>query len=446
MRRALGICLAAAVALAATCTEGSNETDPGGPGPEKPVAGGHVVVGVLGEPPTFDPYAPEATDLTRALVRPVYPSLFRVEPDGTIVPDLAADIEVLGGRARVRLKPARWSDGRAISARDVVATVVRAIPPSGFARVRSARVLSRRMVELRGPVRAWKSILARAAFVLPGGNPSEAGGVFGGPYSIRKIVPGLKTVYIRNRQWKEAVYLPRVTVTYVTSTLMMVRLLEDGRLDAAAVPSSVNLDERLDDIGLQSHSGFGYETIVLDFAASGLTRAERVGIVGRIPTRLMAEGLIRDDGRATRSLNPTPKSAAGPFGREFGSGARPERTVLLLAPSGDELLQLIQRVLDARLDERGVNFDLVRVVPSDLYGGTAPVAGVEILRIAGGPGARSSSASRRTLDRYPLFQVETVMAWRSGLHGIEVNPTLEGPLHGVEGWWWTDGDRPGPGL
>jgi hypothetical protein len=120
--------------------------------------------------------------------------------------------------------------------------------------------------------------------------------------------------------------------------------------------------------------------------------------------------------------------------------------VLLLAPSGDELLQLIQRVVDARLDERGVDFDLVRILPSDLYGGTAPVAGVEILRVAGGPGARSSRAARQTLNRYPLFQVETVMAWRPGLHGIEVNPTLEGPLHGIEGWWWTDGSRPGPGL
>jgi hypothetical protein len=449
VHREVCICLAASVFLAvAACTDDTNggAKEPARPRSEEPIAGGNAVVGVLGEPPTLDPYAPDATDLTRALVRPVYPSLFRVGPNGAIVPDLATDMNAFRGRAVVRLAPRRWSNGRGITARDVVATVLRAIPPSGFARVRSARAVSRRIVQLRGPVQNWRATLASSAFVLPGGRPSEPGGAFGGPYVIRKVVPGLEVVYARNPQWEQAPYLRRLTVTYVTSLLMMTRLLEDGRLDAAAIPSSVNLDERLEEMGLNYDSALGYETVVLDFSSSGLSRAERAGIANRLPIRLMQEGLIRDDGRVARSLYPTPKSAAGPFGREFGRGAIPEGPVLLLAPSGDELLQLIQRVIDARLDERGVNFDLVRLVPSDLYGGTAPVSGVEVRRVAGGPGGDDARTSRRRLDRYPLFQVETLIAWRSGLHDIQVNPTFEGPLDGVHEWWWSTGRRSEAGL
>jgi hypothetical protein len=98
-------------------------------------------------------------------------------------------------------------------------------------------------------------------------------------------------------------------------------------------------------------------------------------------------------------------------------------------------------VIDARLDDRGVDLQLVRLAPSELYGGSSPVAGIEVLRASGGPGGRDSPAARKSLDRYPLFQVETVMAWRSGLHGIEVNPTLEGPLDNLQQWWWSNGER-----
>jgi hypothetical protein len=444
VRRVVFICLTAAVVVASACTGSDQQgTDGGDQGsePDKPVAGGHAIVGVFGEPPTFDPYAPDATDLTHALLRPVYRSLFRVGPDGAVVPDLAEDIETSGDRARVRLARARWSNGRSVTARDVVATVVRATPPSGFARVASARAIARRTIELRGPVRNWKATLARTSFVLPGGRHSEPGGVFGGPYVIRRIDPGLEVIYEPSRYWNPPSYLKRVTVRFVTNLLMMLRLLEDGRLDAAALPSSVNLEDRLRQVDLNSESALGYETVVLDFASSGLSRAERVGIVNRLPMQLMQEGLIRDDGRISRTLYPTPESAAGPYGRVPGSGVIPAGQEVMLAPAGDELLQLIQRVIDARLDRLGVTLDLVRLVPSDLYGGHSPVAGIEVLRVAGGPGGRDSRAAVQSLNRYPLFLVETVIAWRSGLHGIEVNPTFEGPLDNLHEWWWTTGAR-----
>ncbi|MGH2786643.1 MAG: ABC transporter substrate-binding protein [Actinomycetota bacterium] len=447
MRRAVGILMAAVVALVSACTDDESRRSRGNSSAPDPVSGGHAVVGVHGEPPTFDPYAPNATDLTRALVRPLYPSLFRVTPNGDIAADLADQLQGSGNRVRVRLAPARWSNGRPITARDVVASVLDATPPSGFAQVTSARVLSRQSVELRGPVRDWKATLARAAFVLPGGRASAPGGIFGGPYVLRKLVPGLKAVYVTNPRWNgEAPYLQRFTVTYVTSLLMMIRLLEDGRLDAAALPSSVNLDERLEEIGLRFAAALGYESVVLDFSSSGLARAERVAIAARVPLKLMQEGLIRDDGRISRTLFPTPESAGGGFGGDLGAGTRPGDAPLLLAPAGDELLQLIQRVIDARLDGRGVDVDLVRIVPSELYGGAAPVAGIQVVRAGGGPGAKDPRGALRTLDRYPLFQVETVTAWRPGLRGVVVNPTTEGPLHNVHRWWWAEGRRPGPGL
>ena len=141
------------------CTPDPESSDP----PDAvatPPSGGVVDLGVVGEPATLDPYGRDASDLTYALVRPVFPMPFRLLPNGNVEADLAARLDDVPGGARLELRKAKWSNGRPITARDVVASIERATVPSGFADVDSATARSRRVVMLRGDVDRWPETLA----------------------------------------------------------------------------------------------------------------------------------------------------------------------------------------------------------------------------------------------------------------------------------------------
>jgi ABC-type transport system substrate-binding protein len=401
--------------------------------------GGAVVFGVLGAPPTLDPYAPRSTDLTLFLARPLYPSLFRVDPDGSISAELASSLEAVPGGVRVTLARWSWSNGRSVTARDVVASVQRAKRPSGFASLRARRV-EPRTVELRGPTADWRRALATAAFVLPGGRAQSARGVFGGPFVLTKHVPGLKATLTPNEQWVgEQPYLERVTVHFISSLEVLMELLERNRLDAALVPSSINVDERLRERGIAVSSALGWETIRLDFRTSRLTLGVRTEMAAGINRAAIEAGLIRDDGRLTNLLHPGPadRAARGPFADLSGPRARSPGEILVSAPAGDELLGLIQRMMQAQLRRRGLDLELAVAEADAFYGGgDGNPGGVAIKRVAGVPGTPNGRASVRTLDQFPLFHVETVLARDPRLRNVVINPTIEGPLWNAERWWW----------
>lgn len=423
------------LAAVAACTGDAEQRAPQS-ATQGPRRGGTVVFGVLGAPPTLDPYSPRATDVTFFLARPLYPSLYRFGPDGGVASELASSLEVISGGVRVSLARWRWSNGRHVTARDVVASVRRARPPSGFAPLRARRV-GQRTVELLGAARNWRRALASAAFVLPRGRPRR---VFGGPFALMKHVQGLEATFTPNAQWAgEAPYLGRVTVQFVSSLEQLIQLLEQGRLDAALLPSSVNLDERMHTRGIEVTAALGWERIVLDFRGAGLEQHERMAIAAAVKRTVIERGLIRDDGRVANRLDPAPggRGADGPYGRVPHTGAPPDGSILLSAPAGDELLGLIQRMIQLHLARRRIKADVALVDPVALYGGgPGNPEGVAVLRLAGAPRASGGATTVRPLQRWPLFHVETVVAADPRLRNIEVNPTREGPLWNAERWWW----------
>jgi len=426
------------VSVAGGCT-GDAEDGPSPSPTRAPRPGGSVVFGVLGAPPTLDPYALPATDLTFFLARPLYPSLFRFGPDGSISAELASSLRVVRGGVRVTLARRSWSNGRPVTARDVVASVQRAKRPSGFAGLR-ARTVDPLTVELQGLTTGWRRALATAAFVLPGGRGQPARGVFGGPFVLAKHVPGLKATYTPNEQWAGAEpHLERLTVQFISSLDVLMELLERERLDAALVPSSINLDERLHERGIDTSSALGWETVRLDFSASRLPPGVRTAMAAGINRTAIEEGLIRDDGRLTNLLHPGPAdpAARGPFADLPGPRARPRGEILVSVPAGDELLELIQRMMQAQLGKSGLDLELA-VAPADAVysGGEGDPGGVVIKRVAGAPGTPNRRASPRALDQFPLFQVETVVARDPRLQNLVINPTIEGPLWNAERWWW----------
>jgi Bacterial extracellular solute-binding proteins, family 5 Middle len=394
------------------------------------------VFGVVGSPATLDPYSPIASDLTRELAAPVYPSLYRFDPMGRPHEYLARSMAPIHGGVRVTLRAARWSDGRPVTAADVVRTVRRATPPSGFSRVTSARAAGPRVVELHGTVSDWPQALATAAYVLPGGKPQR---VSAGPLTIRSFTPGLQLVFTRNGQWWGRSYLAAVKVVFVQSLEVLLALLQNGRLDVAAPPSSVNIRDRLRARGLNHSGALGWESIQLRFYGPELSARQRRALAASIRRRMLMTGLIREEGRTANTLHPGPgpRGADGPWSRWPTSTTRIARRIELSVPVGDELLELMQRVLQREMAHVAPDLELVAIDPETFYGRWRldnPTQ-VALRRGAGAPGVRGDRDAYLRAAAFPLFQVETLLAWRDSVHGLRANPTFQGPLWNVEAWF-----------
>lgn len=406
-------------------------------GGTSPVTGGRLVFGVIGEPSTLDPYSPKATDLTYALVRPIYPSLYRFRPDGTTVPQLAASLTEVGRGVRIRLVQTSWSDGRPITARDVAASVRRAPPLSGLARIDRIRIVGPRTFDLYGGVAAWERTLATLAFVLPDGRARR---VSGGPFVLRRYRRGFEIVYERNEQWiSEPAHLDRITVRFVERTSILLQLLRRGELDAAAPLSTVNLEERLDTFGMNHADALGWERIYLDFEGAPFAQSQRRWIVQTVNRASLEEGLVRRDGRVSDTLHPSPgtRGADGAWRSVRGAIKPPSDRVQLAAPTGDELIELIQRALQLQLLRADVESDLVTTDAARFYGSWEQRDPMEVAirRAAGAPGLEDRPGSGPHLNAFPLFHVETVLSWNDDIHGLVPNPTFEGPLWNAEQWW-----------
>jgi extracellular solute-binding protein (family 5) len=405
-----------------------------------PRHGGVVRIGFVGSPATLDPYSPLASDLTYALARPVYPSLYELQPDGTTRPSLARHLEHVTGGVRVFLKRTRWSDGSPIVARDVLASIRRARAPSGFARIRRARRVSQGELILGGRVGNWRRALATLAFVVPNGVPGNGHrrGVGGGPFRVGSYTPGLKLAYKPNRsgQLTDRPLLDKVIVEFVDSESVLLQLLHAGRLDAAAPPSTLNLADRLDGIDVEHDAELGWEAISLELEQS-IPRSARAAVVAVANRQALVDGLVRDDGVLSNTLHPGPNDADGAWSGDLGKRSRVTTPVRLSAPAGDELTGLLQRALQIQLTEAHVGVEPLTTSAAEFYGlwRLDDPADVAILRRAGAPGLHDGAAARRRLTALPVAQVKTYLAWRPGVHGLEVNPTFAGPLWNAESWW-----------
>jgi hypothetical protein len=432
-RRPLIALVAVGLALAG-CTEADGPSiEPGRASPAEvpPTGRGRVVVGLPGEPSTLDPYSPLASELTWEVVRPVYPSLYRLLPDGTVEPALATSIDAGRTSARVKIREAFWSDGSPITARDVVLSVRRARRPSGFALVDSVGARGPRQVVLRGRVRNWQRALATVAFVLPGGKVDRS--VAGGPLQIKSMVRGLELVYRPNRRWWGPIGIRTVVVRFTRGVEMLLALLKRRRLDVASIPSSVNLEERLDGLGVEHAAALGWDSIYLDTGGAEFSDSEAASVFASIDRKVIEEGLIRADGRITNSLDPAPGPESSKVFSAGRSGSSPTGTIQLATALGDELLEIMQKIVQAQMQSGDLEVELVSVEPTDFYGDWMIEDPTDLaLRRAGGAPGESGHPPRA--ESLPLFHVERVSAWLRGVEGIRPNPTYDGLLWNVDEW------------
>lgn len=343
---------------------------------------------------------------------------YRRLPDGSVEPDLASGLEISGDRAELTLRSTMWSDGSPITARDVVASIERADAPSGFARIRSARVRGPRTIQLRGDVDDWEQTLATGAYVMPRGRLA-AGRVSGGPFRFERYVQGRSLTFDVNDRWDGSrPYLDGLKMSFVQGTHLLVRLLEDGRLDAIVPPMSVNLDDRLAEAGIAYDEALGDETIALEAGAEDVTEQEWVAVGSTIDLRRLVTSFVRDDGAAIETTRSS--ASTEPLPAE----------VSIAAPEGDELLILLQRAIQLDLQRSGVAAPVITGPLSTHYGawrrdGPADIALVRTMDPVPPSGRRS----------LPIARVESIVAWRDGINGIVVNPTLDGALWNALEWW-----------
>jgi peptide/nickel transport system substrate-binding protein len=121
--------LAGAAALGATLGA-AGFRDARAQAPLAPQKGGQIIVGLSQEPQNFNPVMP-TIEAQRGVHMAIYDDLWRIDPKGAFVPNLAAAVptQANGGVSRdgtsftVKLRPGvQWHDGQPFTARDVVFT------------------------------------------------------------------------------------------------------------------------------------------------------------------------------------------------------------------------------------------------------------------------------------------------------------------------------------
>lgn len=249
---------------------GTTTTSP--PNPWVPGTGGSITVGIDQAPTGCNPNAATGHDWADQLIlEPVLPSSFVVGPGD--VPSY--DSAVINQAEVVNTKPqtvvytinpkAAWSDGVAITAADFIyAWQEQRGPPAlgtasyntdvattqgyrDIASVKGSHDGRTVTVVFKTPFADWKMLFdgLLPAHVLKkvGWDPGcttidPAVDLSGGPFQVRKVVPGKRVVLVRNpRWWGQPADLDEITVRVATGPAQLARWLENGTAQVAE-PSS----------------------------------------------------------------------------------------------------------------------------------------------------------------------------------------------------------------
>ena len=260
-----------------------------------------------------------------------------------------------------------------------------------------------------------------------------------GPFRVADRTEGLEIVFEAAERKDAAPLLDRLTVRFVQNMDIALELLVQGRLDAARLPATVNLIERVDAKGLNGSAAPSDEVIYLDLRGAGLDRSERAGLAALADVEGLDEAFVRDLGRPSDTLHPDmgARGAEGPFDHRAprnleGAGRR----IQLAAPVGDELLGLIQRALHDDWERHGFVVDVVTIDARTFYGPWAADPAIDVaLRRGDGSHLPSDRVARAGMSAVPLFQMHSVVVWNTGVHGVAAPTGGADPLAGAARWW-----------
>lgn len=493
------LALAILGALAA-CTLGVQPAPRGTGTPPEPA--GTIRLAYPDWPSTLNPVT-EASPGARDILRAVLPSFHVVTPDLGYRPSLLAEephVEVDADRMVVSFRirdGALWSDGTAITVRDVAFTAevmaepaVAAVDPESFDHlvdvVQDSPTTGR--LVLSPPLEGWRDLFSAGRFVLPAHaapTPAAVAGwdrgppLAGGPFRIGEVVPGRSVMLERNpRYFGPRPLAERIEVAAVPDPTTAIQLLRVGRVDVVAPMLGVSWGRRLEALpGVEAAATFGSDLVALVANAARLPDpAERRAVADAIDRSRFATAVVREEGALADSLVASvPGSPWSAYGRGEPS-VLPASDELELVYVRTELLELTARYLQAEVQRAGGDLELVGL-ESDVFwdtflperrfdlalvevrGGPAPDLGewfgapdgiwssltgltdpqLALLEddVAGGDQGAFAEAQARLADLgavVPLYRLRTSMGWRQGVTGIEPNPSADGPLWNAQEW------------
>ncbi len=449
-------------------------TSSAGAGPEVPASdqavemaagdhprGGSARVGVWAAP---DPAAPT---LGGAAVRSlVLPQLFVARPDGRWSPALVeprSDLTATDSRsASFRLRTgSTWSDGTPLGVDDLR----RSLDPRFVSEVQTS---DDGLVTLRfvSPLPGWRRLWSGQDSI-----PAPAAGVWGGPFVVSSMTPGLETVLARNERWWGASgpFLDEVRLVLVPDATTARLLLARGELDAVMPPAATARTpqfEALVGVSVDRVERGGWSVSVLA-NATALSLEERRGLFAAMDRAPFVRTLLA--GEATQLdgfAGPEDATWVGAVVNEEVVGGLAGESVDLVGAIEEPMTPLIHRSIQkrvrlfggngARVELRAAEFDRVEgwladgsfeaavVVALDPLGGCwtcrwSSAVGEDLSRAAdaGDPTAVAAVETQLRDDArvLPLWRPASIVAWRDGLRGVRANGYAAGAAWNAWEWW-----------
>ena len=458
----MGVLLAACTAAPLDIPVGESVTPaelPAGEDATTPPTGAIRVV-VPDEPSRWWPPGPldtAAGDLAAIWGLP----LLRVDESGQIRQGLVADWTVgpgdQGWLVRLELRAGEWTDGTAVTAADVVASLEAAQgrEPTTFAPLRTVAADGDEVVlGFDAVYDGWPDLLVEVGSMLPAavldaGGETDPTAVTGGWFQLVEHEPGLRARFVAHDASPlgapgvaelEVFFSPR----YDTALAM----LGDGRADVVAGYLALNAVARAEDIeGVTAAEPLGGTTVGVQFRDDGGYGGDREAqarrwIGANIDLGELLDGML-DTAGAPAS---TPWAGVARPSEPEGGAIAPGREFVMVVPTSSEVLAFAGRAIERDLSSRDLSTDLVSepaprfveaarterdavllarrttrrpplsrdVVVGDLESTWAGQA-------AGWPSAAASDAMDNTTwaaHFVPLFRIGVLHAWTADVEGV----------------------------
>ncbi len=444
----------ATTADAAGSEPGLGQPPTGAPteGAPEPPRGGVVRMAVWSEPD------PALDTLSGAAVRSlVYPQLFEAAPDGAWLPGVVEPGSDVDGpefrSAMFRLRSnASWSNGTPITASDLQrsadATFVVGVDTDNEGMI---------TVTFNQPVVNWRRLWSGDAAITP----ADAG-VYGGPFAISSLTPGLETVLVPNEAWwGTGPYLDELRLVVVPDQQVQMELFANGEVDVIAPMPDTG---RLPTLGAIAAERF--DAAAGDGWWFGLTidpvqvaLRNRVLIAHGADVGLLTSALLKGEVARLDDLSSYPSADSVPDELfEPPPLSRLAEAISLVSPNDLPLSGVAHRAILLPIRAAG------GVVPElrEAASADAEVWGAEAAAYLGlhydGPGgpcwtcrfASTDEVAMRLADGGaaapvsvldaqgvvdPWWRPVMAVAWAHGLHGVEANGWSITPAWNAERWW-----------
>lgn len=340
-------------------------------------AAGAVTVAYPAEPSAF--LVPTGTDVAGDDLAALWGlPLLRIDEAGQFRPALVHDWEVLDGdgqpwQVRLELRTGDWTDGSAVDAADVVATLQRRVAedPARFGVMTDITASGPTTVTatFERPFASWADLLVEAGTMLPS-EVVTAGAdgyrddvpVSGGWFRLVEREPGLRLVFDAHAAGPlGAPGLERVEVLFTPSFETALGLLEDGRVDMLLGYLPLNGVPRAAELpAVEAASPLGGTVVSLQFRAGGGLggddqAARRRGVTEAVDVTDLVEGMLGPNGQAATTPWPGVDLPADPAVGQVPEG----QELVLLFPGGSEVIAFAARAVQRDLSARGMTVDLV---------------------------------------------------------------------------------------